>query len=246
VEHTAFNPLGGTKRSNHLLATAAGRTLRIWSAKGVLIREYPEHASTVSAIAWKPGKQELVSASYGTLAMWVPSQDSALKSFHWKGSILSIACSPNDKFIATGDQDCTVHFWYTKTGRDLQMAGYPAKVLQLSWDATSRFLATGGSDTVIVWDCQRSPAGSTPLQCEGHEDFITALAYQHRGSLLASADATGLTALWHPVASSKPQAFFKMPDEAVALSWNSTDDALVVASRSGQISVLECASYPHP
>ena len=39
-----------------------------------------------------------------------------------------IPWSPDGKYIATGDQDSTVHFWIMSTGDDLQMSGYPTKV----------------------------------------------------------------------------------------------------------------------
>ena len=71
-------------------------------------------------------------------------QGRAAKGLKWKGSMLVLAWSPDGKYIATGDQDSTVHFWTTKTGEDLMMSGYPMKVRELSWDCTSRYLATGG------------------------------------------------------------------------------------------------------
>ena len=40
------------------------------------------------------------------------------------------------------------------------MYGFPTKVLELSWNSTGRWLATGGSSSVILWDCSgKGPAG---------------------------------------------------------------------------------------
>jgi WD40 repeat protein len=51
VGHLAWNPPGGSSKSMpRLLASAAGRKLRLWSAGGQLLREYPDHPSTISAI----------------------------------------------------------------------------------------------------------------------------------------------------------------------------------------------------
>jgi WD40 repeat protein len=71
------------------------------------------------------------------------SQEAPQRRFEWKGSILRLAWSPNGRFVATGDQDSTVHFWFEEDRRDLQMSGYPTKVREL-WNAASRYLATGG------------------------------------------------------------------------------------------------------
>ena len=50
-----------------------------------------------------------------------------------EGVKFALAWSPDAKYIATGEQDSTVHFWRVKSGADAQMWGFPTKVLQLSW-----------------------------------------------------------------------------------------------------------------
>jgi WD40 repeat protein len=238
VEHVAYNPFGGTARSGHLLASAAGRFVRIWSAKGDLIRSYGPHPSTVAAIAWKPGKQELVTAAYSCLATWIPSQDKPIARFEWKGSILAIACSPNGRYIATGDQDASVHFWITKSGEDLQMSGYPVKVRELAWDSQSRFLATGGSEFITIWNCTKSPAGTRPQQFDFHEALLTTLQYQHRGGLLASGDAAGVAGVWMPTRSDEPLATYQMDGEITHTAWAPNDIFLALASSDGEVRVL--------
>ena len=70
---------------------------------------------------------------------------------------------PTGRFIATGNQDSTVHLWITETGKDLHMSGYSTKVRELSWHANSRFLATGGGPAVVVWDFSgKGPAVVNP------------------------------------------------------------------------------------
>jgi len=236
VEHVAFDPRAGAPTSQ-LLATAAGRFVRLWAADGRLVRSYGPHPSTVSAIAWQRGTQELVTAAYGALTIWSPTRERHLRRYRWKGSILAIACSGDGRYIATGDQDCTVHFWRAKTGDDLQMSGYPSKVLQLSWDASNRYLATGGSDVVTIWDCKRSPAGTSPRTCEGHGDLISALAYQHRGDRLVSSDAAGTVIVWSPTRSSVPVAQHDFGVEVVSVAWDPADATIVAATASGMLSV---------
>jgi len=233
VEHVAFDPRGAGTSSAQVFATAAGRIVRLWTADGQLVRSYAPHPSTVSACVWQAGAQALVTAAYGALTIWSPSRDRPVRRFRWKGSILSVACSRDGRYIATGDQDCTVHFWRVKNGDDLQMAGYPAKVLQLAWDPSSRYLATGGSDVVTIWDCKRSPEGTKPRTCEGHDDLITALAYQHRGDLLASSDASGAVIVWAPVRSSNPLARQDYGSEVVSLAWDPTDATIITATANG-------------
>jgi WD40 repeat protein len=238
VEHVAYNPLGGKGKSRHLVATAAGRFVRLWAPNGELLRKYGPHPSTVAALQWKPGTQELLSAAYGALSTWQPSNDQPLRRYEWKGSILAVACSPNGRYVATGDQDSTIHFWKTKTGRDLQMAGYPAKVRELAWDATSRFLATGGSDVVTIWDCAKSPAGTRPVCLEGHEALLTALAYQHRGRLLLSGAQDGLIILWDHTRKLGPVAARNLDASVALVAWSPNDVHIAAGTAHGHIEVF--------
>lgn len=242
VEHVAFDPRSSGPPLVQVLASAAGRVLRLWSQDGDLVRAYAPHPSTISAISWQTSTQELVTAAYGAVTVLSPARERPIRRFRWKGSILAIACSRDGRYIATGDQDRTVHFWRTKTGDDLQMAGYPAKVLQLAWDAASRFLATGGSDVITIWDCKRSPEGTTPRACEGHDDLITGLHYQHHGHLLVSSDGAGTLHVWAPTRSLFPIASSKLNAEIASVAWTPEDTGIVAAAADGTVVMYDYRS----
>src|SRR5262249_29506268 len=53
VEHVSWHS------SAEVLASAAGKKLKLWSAKGKLVREYPDHPATISDLAWRPRTEEL-------------------------------------------------------------------------------------------------------------------------------------------------------------------------------------------
>ncbi len=120
------------------------------------------------------------------------------------------------------------------------MWGYATKVRELSWDRTSRFLATGGGPDVIVWDCAgKGPEGTTPIQLRLHEPFVSALAYQRTGSLLASAGLDGRVAVWQPTASARPLASTVLGASIVALAWSPDDKHLAVGTEAGEVRVLK-------
>lgn len=238
VEHLAWNPVGGKNGVPHLLASAAGRKLRLWTVNGELARAYEDHASTIASIAWKPGTQFLTTASYSRLAIYSAGQEQAQRQFEWKGSILKLAWSPNGKYVATGDQDATVHFWFEKTGQDLQMWGYPTKVRELAWDASSRYLATGGGIEVTIWDCLKSPEGSKPISLKGHEGFLTALEFQQRGRLLASAGQDGRVFVWQPHKDQKPCAGIITNSAVTQLNWSPDDQRLAAGTENGSLIVF--------
>ncbi len=233
VTKTQWSPDG------RYLIAAAGKLLRLWDASGKLVREYSEHLSTVSDIQWKPKSQEFASSCYSRLQVWTPDKDEPQQTFEWKGSILRLAWSPDGNYIATGDQDSTVHFWIIKTGNDLMMSGYPNKVQELSWDCTSRYLATGGGEVPCVWDCSgKGPAGTTPKQLEAHQDKVTVVTYQNHGKYLASGGLDGLVALWQPESRQALLAKVQTQSPISQLCWSGTDSLLAVGTDSGEVLVL--------
>ncbi|MBM3995006.1 MAG: WD40 repeat domain-containing protein [Planctomycetes bacterium] len=234
VERVTVSPYGTW------IASAAGRKVRLWGRDGKLLRDWPEHASTVTDIVWKPGGKELTSSAYGGVRLWSPAVDAPVREFSWKGSVLRLAWSPDGKYLATGDQDSTVHFWIAATGQDLHMFGYPMKVRELAWDRGSRFLATGGGPVVTVWDCSgKGPEGTTPLQLEGHDEEATmnALAFQKAGPLLASGGGDGKLVLWQPEKGNRPLAESRLDAGVTQVAWSGDDARLAVGTDSGEVVV---------
>jgi WD40 repeat protein len=212
----------------------------MWDRHGRLIQGSPDHGSTVSDIAWRPGSQELASAAFGGVSFWSPRTADRLRHFEWKGSVLRLAWSPDGKFLATGNQDSTVHFWISATGADLQMWGYPTKVRELAWDRTSRFLATRGGSQVTVWDCSgKGPEGTTPLSLAAHDETTTvsALAFQRSGPLLASGGGDGLAVVWRPEQGKRPHARMKLEAGITQVAWSGDDTRLAVGSEAGEVAL---------
>ena len=123
------------------------------------------------------------------------------------------------------------------------MTGFPGKVRELSWDATSRHLATGGGAAVCVWDCAGpGPEGRTPrmLLEDDAEAAVTAVQWQRRGPLLASAYASGEVHLWQPAAKSPLAGRDKVgAEKAVALAWSADDRLLAVGTAAGDVAVYK-------
>lgn len=242
VSQVRWCPVQGGKRPPRL-ASAAGRTVRFWHADGRLEREYANHPSTVADIQWHKRRNELAIAAYGVLILCNPDRPEDLRVLRWQGSSLVIAWSPDGRYVATGDQDSTVHFWIAATGEDLQMWGYPTKVRELSWDANSRYLATGGGNGVTIWDCSgKGPSGSKPIQLGEHTAPLTALAYQQQGSLLASGGQDGLVAIWAPDRMKRPVCRVQLETAVSCLAWSPDDRRLAVGCADGGVRVYELAT----
>lgn len=235
VEQVRWSPDGA------LLATTAGRALRIWHpAAGEQCIEYTEHPSTVAALCWRPDGKAVAVGFYGGAAFYRLGEAAPYQRVDWKGSILSLAWSPNARYVAAGTQEATVNFWKLpyRVGEELDMSGYAHKVRELAWDPASRYLATGGGEEVTVWDVSgKGPRGTTPRQLGGRGKKVTLLAWQRRGGVLVSGDAGGRAALWQPEKGTAPLREGALEGAITAAAWSPDERAVALGSASGGVAV---------
>ncbi len=230
VEHVAWAPAGDR------LATAAGKKVRFWSPQGEPLLETEPLESTVSGITWRADGTALAVICYGGVHILPFVSGAKVRKLAWKGSLISLAWSPDAKVVACGSQDSSVHFWRLSSGKDSQMSGYPCKPKTLCWDSESKLLATGGDATVTVWDFRGSgPEGSRPIQLEAHKGVCTKLTFSPGRGVLASGSQDTSVLLWEPRRSEKPVAFAFLEDEVTALLWHPAQRALLGADASGTV-----------
>lgn len=234
VEHIAWN------RQKNCLLSAAGKQMRLTGPDGDLIQQFDDHNSTISDIIWHPQLPgTFASSCYGGVRTWGESDGSPKRCFDWKGSLMNIAYSPNGKVIAAGCLDGAVQVWMLPSGDALFMNGYQTKVRELSWDCSSRYLASGGGEQVIVWDFSgRGPAGSKPQMFSGHHSFISVLAFSPTGAKLASGGLDGVVIVRD--LNDKQRTFRAEGDSAVStLAWSPSGSQLAVGFASGRITVFD-------
>ena len=233
VSKAVYNP------RRNVLATAAGRHLKLWDEQREVFYESSDHSSTIADAGWNPDGSGVAAAAYNGVTLHVTGKQRQLRKYEWKGSSLVLTWSPDAKYIATGEQDSTVHFWHVNSGKDAQMGGFPTKVLELSWDSSGRWLATGGGASVCLWDCRgKGPAGRKPRQYDGHSNKVTQLVFQPDGKLLASADADGHLFLWNPIKHDKVISRLSLSSSASCLRW-CKGGRLAVGQQDGKVVIFE-------
>jgi WD40 repeat protein len=194
------------------------------------------HRATVTDVRWHPSRDQLCATSYGGVTILDPAEAKPVKQLAWQGSSLCARWSPDARYIATGEQDASVHFWIVASGKDLQMTGYPTKIRELAWDRQGRFLATGGGPEVAVWDCGgRGPAGSDPIILPGHEQRVSALAFQHKGPRLVSGGGEGRLVLWQPGAPNPLVGATLLSAAVTATQWSADDRDILVSLKDGAV-----------
>ena len=234
VEHLAWSPDG------QVLATTCGKRVRLWSAAGEPLFETEEHESTVTGVQFGRDGKRFATSAYGGARLFSIAEKKQTRHFRWKGSLISLAWSPDDKVLVCGSQDSSVHFWRLSTGQDSEMTGYAFKPTELAWDSRASLLATGGDSKITVWDfAGKGPEGTRPIQLEAHKGVVSSLAFSPRRAWLASGAEETAVMLWAPRQQHTPVAFGFLDDVVTSVAWGPRGDTVVAGSAGGQIAVYE-------
>jgi WD40 repeat protein len=224
------------------LAVAVGREVAVVdhdrSPEGAVDR-WPDQPSTVSSLVWSPDGRHVGAGHYGGVHWFEPGHPGVHKAFPWKGSVLRLAPAPNGKWLASGNQDHSVHLWRLWSGDQLEMAGYPAKVEHLTWHHGSRWLAVGNAEDVTVWDFSgKGPRGRKPRILSGVPAKVTAIGYQPGGDLLAAGCADGSLLLWTPSQARSPRSVLLAGGAVSALDWSPDGTRVLVGTATGTVAVM--------
>ena len=139
--------------------------------------------STVGGLAFAPKGLRLAVAHYNGVTLWFPNAQAAPEMLEWKGSHLDVAFSPDGKFLVTAMQEPTLHGWRLVDAKHMRMSGYSARVRSFGWTAGGKWLATSGSEQLMLWPFQGKdgPMGKQPQHVRGLRRA------RHRGRLPSEA-----------------------------------------------------------
>lgn len=223
------------------LATAAGKQISLWTAALEPVHAFDPCEATIAALAWdKPGSDLAAALNGGLVVQRIEPARFSTRQYKWQAPCLTAAYSPNSRFLATGTQDGSVHFWHLSSGRDSQMRGYPNKVDCTVWSADSRYLATAADNQVVVWDFGgKGPEGSRPLQLSGHTDRIECMAFQPNGNFLVSGGRDWRISLWLPGKATAALDAQLVDSEPSCLRWSPDGRFVAVGERRGTLSIFE-------
>jgi len=232
VDHLAWRPSG------RMLAAAAGRKLSLLAADGAVLATLKDTAKTISALAWHPTGGCVADASFGSVRLWDADDFLLQKELPYNNGIHALTWSPDGKWLVSGNQDPSVHLWVPEADLELHMSGYEGKVKHLSFDRSSRWLATSGGRDSCVWDCSgEGPEGREPAMLP-HESPICAVTFQHTHGLLATAAQDGAVNLWSPERKNPLRATVRLPAPATKLAWSPDDQFLAIGSEKGIVYTL--------
>jgi WD40 repeat protein len=220
------------------LAYSAGKTAYVQPKKGEM--RSVEAPSTVAGLAFAPKGFRLAIAHYNGVSLWFPNSQAAPEKLEWKGSHLAVGFSPDGRFIVTAMQEPALHGWRVADGRHMRMSGYSARVRSFGWSADGSYLATSGSEQLILWpyEGKDGPMGKQPRMWAPMQARVTMVACHPAQPVVAVGYADGMVVLVR--AEDGAEILARRPGGApvTALGWDAAGGQLGFGCEDGAAGVV--------
>jgi len=232
IDQVALGPDGA-------VAWSAGKVAHVLTGKG----EQRSFAapSTVAGLAFAPKGFRLAIAHYNGATLWFPNAPGAApQKLEWKGSHLAAAFSPDGRFLVTAMQEPMLHGWRLADGQHMRMSGYSARVRSLSWTADGNFLATSGSEQLILWpfDGKNGPMGRQPTILARGEARVAVVACHPRQPVAAIGTADGAVTLVRLDDGALIEARAADGNAVGAVGWDAAGQSLAFGTETGAAGLL--------
>jgi WD40 repeat protein len=153
--------------------------------------------SSAGGLTFAPKGFRIAIAHYNGVSLWFPNAAAKPEFLEWKGVHYAPSFSPDGKFIVTCMQEPMLHGWRIADGKHMRMTGYSARVRSLAWNAGGDWLATGGSEQVILWPFKGKdgPMGQQPRLLAPYSARCAVVACHPRQDVVAAGFADGAVLL---------------------------------------------------
>jgi WD40 repeat protein len=204
------------------LASAGGRTIRLWSIEADRLERVLQVHDAVGSLDFSPNGRSLAAGfADGTVQLWdVPAHhEPATLEPHSQG-VRCVAFSPDGKTLATSSTDRTIRLWDYREARPLAtLSGHAGEVNSLAFSPDGSTLASASHDrTVRLWHVftRQQLCG-----LEAHSGPVLGVAFARDGKTLVSggisADDTSELFVWSATAVSagtaEKQQVLENPEE---------------------------------
>jgi len=195
----------------------------------------------VGGLAFAPRGVRLAIAHYNGVSMWFPNAQAAPELLEWKGSHHDVDFSPNGQFMVTAMQEPALHGWRVVDAKHMRMSGYSARVRSFAWTTGGKWLATSGSEQLVLWPFQGKdgPMGKQPKMLAAFAVRVTAVACHPKQEVVAVGYADGTVLLVR--IDDGAEVLGKKPGEGpvTALGWDAGGTLLAFGTEAGEAGIID-------
>jgi WD40 repeat protein len=228
-------------RNDGAIAWSSGKNVRARDPSGII--KTIAAPSSVRGLAFMPKGYRIAIAHYNGATLWFPNAAAPPDRFEWKGSHLSIAVSPDGRFMVTAMQENALHAWRIADKKDMRMSGYPAKTRSLSWSFDGHWLASSGADGAVIWPFKdkEGPINRAPLQCGVRQAKVTCVAFHPKAYVVAQGYEDGVVVLCRVPDGAEilARAEPKPAGAIAALAWDGHGSRLLFGAADGAAGLID-------
>ncbi len=175
-----------------------GNSIKLWDReKGVLIKTFEGHTSSVNSVTISQDGRYIVSGSYDkSIKLWDIEKGVLIKTF--KGhtnDVRSIAISQDGRYIVSGSRDNSIKLWDMEKGVLIKtFEGHTSIVDSVTISQDGRYIVSGSYDKSIkLWDIEKGVLIKT---FEGHTSDVYSIAISRDGHYIVSGSSNNSIKLW--------------------------------------------------
>lgn len=163
-------------------------------------RRLVEHADRVSAVAFSPGGNQALSASWDkTLILWDLTSGQPVRRFSGHtGPVTAVVFSPDGKTALSGSADTTLFLWDVASGKVVRRyEGHTGEVTSVAISPDGSLALSSSADkTLILWDLA---SGKVIHSFTGHTGEVHSAAFSPDGTMIVSGSSDNKLILWEVV-----------------------------------------------
>ena len=137
-------------------------------------------------------------------------------------------------------QESTLHGWRIADAKNMRMSGYSARVRSLGWTADGDFLATSGSEQLILWpfDGKDGPMGKQPKMLAPSEARVSVVACHPKQPVVAAGYSDGTVLMARIDDGALISARRADGDPVSAIGWDAAGRMLAFGTESGDAGIV--------
>jgi WD40 repeat protein len=226
-----------------LIAAGVGKVVHLFDETGKKLKEWT-HPSTVTGLTFDAKGKRVAASHYNGATLWfVAAKTDSPRRLEWKGSHIAIAMHPDGEAVVSAMQENALHGWRLPDGQHMRMSGYPTKTTSMSFSKGGKWLASSGSDAMVLWPFfGGGPTGKAPIELAGGDGInCTQVACHPKEEIVAGGFEDGLVVV-ADIASSRILPVAPPGHGPVTtLTWTADGTRLAIGTENGFAGIVDFA-----